>query len=341
MITPVDFAFVGAKLHGMRSKLYEADRLAPLMSLRNAFEMMASIYPKLDVRSRTRFERLLVEDHVHDLVRVATFLEGRNRAFFDWQLERYRVEDLKVLLRAWKAEMRPEEAREMLIALPESYPLPVDEVLATRRLNDVIKLMPRREFAAGVRRGSVHFHDTGHLFYIEAGLDQAYFSELCRRARDLKHADRRQVMRLLHMEVLIYSVLFIMRARLNYDMQPEDVREFLVRGEKPAPGTVRLEPIVRAESFGEMLAALPQSADLVGGKEPPADLAELQRRMWERLYLAANRMFYRAFFHMGCVEAFYYIKRVELANLVRVAELLRQEYAAGQIAKTLIHLPEN
>lgn|GEM_PF-1235975 len=339
-VTPVDFAFVSAKLHGMRSKLYEGLRLEALTSLRNAFEMTASVFPDLDVRSRTRFERHLSREHVRDLRRVQLFLQKRNRHFFDWQLERYRIENLKVVLRGWKSRLSPAEVVELLVELPETYALPVEEILGTEKLIDVIRLMPVKGFGGAVRRGAVQFHDTNRLFYIEAALDAFYFEELCRRAATLGSADRDEVNELLSIEVLIYEVLFIMRARLNYEAAAEDVREFLVKAPHPAPALARLEGVLRGDAFEDMLSGVPQRKELLGPGPEPSDLGELQRRMWERLYLAANRLFYRSIFHMGCVQAFYYIKRVELANLIRVAELLNQELPGRDIQHQLIRLPE-
>jgi len=339
-ITPVDFAFVSAKLHGMRSKLYEAERIEPLTSLRSTFEMAASVFPSLDVRSRTRFERALVEVHVRDLVRVRTFLEGRNREFFDWQLERYRVENLKVLLRGWKTKLPQSDIESLLVELPTDYDLPVADVLATDKINDVIHMMPRKAFAEGIRRGVIQFHDSDKLYYIEAGLDAEYLKELCVRARRLRMLDRRQVNALLRMELLIYNILFVMRARLNYDVPEQDIREFIVTGRGPAPETHKIVAVLQADGFENMLAALPDRKMLLGSADDPHDIGELQRGMWERLYLLANRLFYRALFHMGCVEAFYTIKRVELQNLIRVAELLRQEKPSSEIQRELIRLPE-
>ncbi|HUV38104.1 MAG TPA: V-type ATPase subunit [Planctomycetota bacterium] len=341
MITPVDFAFVSAKLHGMRSKLYEGERIAALTSLRNAFEMAAVVFPSLDVRSRMRFERTLVEEHVRDLVRIRTFLDGGNRHFFDWQLERYRLENLKVLLRGWKTRVPQREIEELLVELPPDYALPVAEVLATDKINDVIRLMPCRPFARGIRRGVVQFHDSDRLYFIEAGLDAEYFEELCRRARLLGMTDRRQVVGLVRREVLIYNVLFVMRAKLNYGVPEADVREFIVTGPAPATENYQVVRVLQADGFDAMRAALPERKTLLGSGEDPVDLAALQRRLWERLHLAANRLFYTAFFHMGCVEAFYYIKRIELQNLIRVAELLRQEQPPSQIQQQLIRLPES
>lgn len=340
-IMPVDFAFVVAKLHGMRSHLYEGPRIESLASLGNAFEMTASVFPDLDVTSRGRFGRHVVREHVADLARVQVLLDGPNRTFFDWQLERYRIENLKVVLRGWKSRLRADEVTELLVELPAEYSLPVREILDTARLTDVIRLMPVEGFARAIRRGAVQFHDTNRLFYIEAALDRFYFEELCRRAAALKSADRDEVSGLVRLEALIYNVLYVMRARLNYDAAAADVRAFLVNGSHPAPAAAELEGMLRAASFEEMLAAAPERKLLLGPGEEPTGLSELQRRTWERLYLAANRIFYRSMFHMGCVEAFYYIKRVELRNLIRVAELLGQEVPATDIRRRLIRLPEN
>jgi len=338
MITPVDFAFVSAKLHGMRSKTYEGPRLDALRSLRNVFEMMTAVFPNLDVRSRMRFEQRLAQEHTNDLGRVQVFLDGHNREFFDWQLERYRLENLKVVLRGWKAHQTPAEVKTQLVELPPDYSLPVDQTLAATHLIDVVRLVPVKLFGDGIRRGAVQFHDTNKLFYIEAGLDACYFEELCRRSGSLRAADRDEVNELLAFEVLMYDVLFAMRARLNYDIAVEDVREFLVTGPPPALPGAEFAAMLERNSFTEMLQAVPRRRVLLGPQADPLNLDELQQRLWERLYRLANRLFYRSMFHMGCVEAFYYIKRVELNNLIRVAELLKQEVSAGEIERLLIRL---
>jgi vacuolar-type H+-ATPase subunit C/Vma6 len=339
MITPVDFSFVSAKLHGMRSKLYEGARLDALTSLRNPFELIAAVLPGTDVRDRMDFERRLVEQHVRDLNRVRTLLDGPNRAFFDWQLERYRMENVKVLLRAWKArsESAGSDVRALLVNLPEGYALSVDRLLSAAKLTDFMWALPGRLYAQGIKRGAVQFHDTQKLFFIEAGLDAVYFEELCRRCGDLETADREEVEELLRIEVLVYDVLFAVRGRLNLGLSIEDVGDFLVTGIAPAPGSVVFEAMLGASDFAGMLAAMPSRRTLLGTAEP-MDLVGLQRALHERLARGANRSFYHSMFHMGAVEAFYYLKRIELANLIRVAELLRQERPAVEIRSELLRV---
>ncbi len=337
MITPVDFSFVSAKLHGMRSKLYEGERLEALATLRSPFELMTAVLPRTDVRDRMDFERRLVEQHLRDLDRVRALLDDANREFFNWQLERYRMENVKVLLRAWKAREAGVDVRSLLVTLPDDYALPVDRLLAAVKLTDFMWALPGRRYAEGIKRGAVQFHDTQKLFFIEAGLDAVYFEELCRRCEELKAADREEVGELVRFEVLVYDVLFAVRGRLNLGLSIEDVSDFLVTGIAPAPGSAAFEPMLAASDFAGTLAAMPSRRTLLGTSEPK-DMAGLQRALHERLFRAANRAFYRSMFHMGVVEAFYYLKRVELANLIRVAELLRQERSAAEIRNELLQV---
>lgn len=335
MITPVDFSFVSAKLHGMRAKLYEGARLDALTGLRSPFEMMTAVLPSTDVRDRMDFERKLVEKHVRDLERIRTLLDGANRRLFDWQIERYRLENVKVLLRAWKTRESVGDVRALLVALPDDYALPVDAIMAAPGLTDVMWLLPGETYVSGVKRGAVQFHDTNKLFFIEAGLDGAYFEELARRVGALQSADRAEVEDLVRLEILIYDALFVARARLHHNLSDPDVRDFLVAAGAPAPDPRIFEPMIAAKDLPAMLAALPTRRAILGDADP-RDLVALQRALHERLLLAANRAFYRSMFHMGVVEAFYYVKRMELANLIRVAELLRQERPAAEIRRELI-----
>jgi len=58
--------------------------------------------------------------------------------------------------------------------------------------------------------------------------------------------------------------------------------------------------------------------------------------MWENLYRAANRRYYSCVLDFGAIAAFYYIKRVELRNLIKISEYIRYGEHGGAIRKQLI-----
>jgi vacuolar-type H+-ATPase subunit C/Vma6 len=180
MIGSVGFSFIFAKLHGMRARLYEGPRLAALASLRNPFEMISTMYPRLEQRGLRGFESRLASEHVRELNRVRTLLDGDAQQFFTWQLQRYRIENIKVLLRAWKSRQSPEEVQTFLVDLPARYALPVEKLLSAPKLPDFIAQVPDRRFRDGISRGARQFQESNKLFFIEAGLDAAYFHEIGR-----------------------------------------------------------------------------------------------------------------------------------------------------------------
>jgi vacuolar-type H+-ATPase subunit C/Vma6 len=285
--------------------------------------MASALFPRAEIAGRRHLERRLVEENVRDVDRVVVLLDGVHRQFFDWQLEHYRKENLKVILRGWLTKETVENVTAQLVAVPRKAPWPVEALLRAPKLVDFERVLPARKFAAGIRRGLARFSETNKLFYVEAGIDATYYEELSKRIGKLGGADREEVEKLVVMEMRIYNVLLVMRARLNYDVPGEDVRGFLVRGSALVPMTATFEPMLHPAGFEGILEAMPRKAMMLGTGPLPATLDELQKKLWERLGAKANAVFYGSGFNLGCLEAFYYIKRLELNNLIRVAELLR------------------
>ena len=62
--------------------------------------------------------------------------------------------------------------------------------------------------------------------------------------------------------------------------------------------------------------------------------------LWDRLLVVANRQFYRSTEDCGGVQAFFVLKRVEFANLVRVIEGVRYGLGPEGIRKGLIRVPQ-
>ena len=116
----------------MRSFLYEGDRLLDLCNLRSAGDLATELLPDYPVTDALELERSLVVAHVKELLRVLSFLDGDNLRFFQWELARYRLENIKVVLRSGFSGESPETTRRLLADLPEPLWLPLDELVAMR-----------------------------------------------------------------------------------------------------------------------------------------------------------------------------------------------------------------
>jgi len=329
----VDLPYIIAKVRAMRSAMYEGDRLAALNRARTVPELAQRLGFGEIAAGHLQVERLLTARHVADLVKVARLLDGRPGALCDWLLARYQLENLKVTLRFWAAGEPVERLAGLLVEVPGFPALAVEELTEARDLSGFIRLVQEPIFARGLSEGLDYWQSEGRTFLAEAGLDAAYFRELHEQQAALGAADRAATRRVVGADIDIYNLLLVTRSQVNYHLQLEDVQPFVVAG-----GTITRSSLLeaRGETPGAILSKLPSVAALHLGDVMPESLPELEDALLLRLHGLANRRYYQSMLDLGAPVAFYYLKRNELANLVRVVEGLRYELQWSDVAKRLV-----
>ena len=336
MVVVADFDFLCAKLHGMRSLLYEGERLEGLLKCRNLSEMYGELFADHPFQSHLQFERELVSYHVATLHDLSEFLSGKTLALYTWLLRRYQIENLKVILRHWAKKGDRAELERLLVDLPHSLSLPMDSILASPGLASLIPKIPHPLLQKGASLGAEPFERRGTAFFLETGLDKAYFTELYVLLQRLHGTHSSGSAPLVRLEVDIFNALLAFRGKLGYAVTAQDLEPFF------APGGKYLTPrlcgeIMGLDSFDEMLKQLP-SGFLGSPKIEVTEIGDLERVLSERLYRTASRQFYRSVSDFGKVLAFFHVKRAELTNLIRFAESLRYGHPPGAIRRFLLFL---
>jgi len=330
-----DLDFVNAKAHACRSMLYEKDRLAALAACRDLLELSRQLYPGEAIFDRstdpaTDLQRRFVADHVAALARLSRALSGRHRDFYDWMLRRYQIENFKVHLRA-----RAEDAAappSALVSLPSFLALPEEACRAASDVPALLQALPDPVLRAGAETALDHYRDKRKAFFIETALDQAYFNELEQRGRRLPRADGQALLPLIRHEIDAYNVLGVIRLRLYHQVEFSDLKGFL-----PTGGSLRqsdLRRIADGADFQAMVAVVPDTLRRDG--EALAGVGDLEAALWTGLYYRANRAFYGPMVDLGPAVAFAYLKRAELANLIRISEALRLGMERRDILSRLI-----
>ncbi len=327
--------FVVAKVRGMRGKLYEGERLSKLCTSPGIEDLAALLAPGEAVGDASRLQQRLTAAHVASLHRVLTALRGDEADLFLWMMRRYQVENLKVLLRCWAAKSSERALSAYSVDVPESLSLPSRSLLESPSLEVLISRIPVPQFRAGAMLGLGEFEESGRLFFVEAGIDRAYFTELEARAQRIRGVARTAVRELVRLELDAYNVMLTLRAVFNYAIPFNKIRQFLAPFGDHAALHV-LEQLRKATNIDAAATAVPRALVLHQG----ISAAEtLETAMWRNLYLKANRWYYRSVLDFGAVVAFYYIKRVELANLIQISEHVRQGGPGGAIRAKLISAP--
>jgi len=332
-----DFDFLQAKIHGLRSRVYESARLDDLCGLRTIAQLWHRLYPESEAADHHALQRRLLADHVDTLQTICLHLPERLAPLLAWMTRRYQVENLKVLLRAWKSHTPYARVEPFLAPLRAEFDLPARALLKATSLADFLLLIPLEEFRAAAQRHAAEQIENDDTFFLETAFDAAYYQRLLDEQRRLPGEHRRSTERLIDFEVVTYNLLCLFRLKLNYGLPFDQVRPFLV---SQVPHPVRLERIYDFPHFADMAARIPSRflpAELAG---KVSNVADLERALWAQGLRLANRQFYRATGLLAGVVGFFIIKRVELANLIRVVEGVRYGLGPGAIRQGVVRVGE-
>ena len=330
-----DTEFIVAKVRGMRGKLYEGKRLAQLCSLPDAEDLAAILAPDELIGDSIALQRHLTTRHVESLHKILPHLDGREAELFLWMLRRYQVENLKVICRCWAAKSEKPVLSAYTVPLPDEFALPTEQLMKCADLEELIARMPVASLREGAMLGLGDFEESGRLFFVEAGIDKAYFTELRDLAERTGGPGRSAVQHLVSLELDIYNVMLVLRSLFNYSIGFNKIRVFLA----PSGAQVRASALAEIRSAPDIDAAarlVPPA--LVGTEAGPLSGDQVETAMWRNLYRVANRHYYGCVLDFGAVAAFYYIKRVELGNLIRISECVRYAEPADAIRDKLIEL---
>jgi len=332
-LIPTSVEFIQAKTHGLRSRVYEHERLDELCDLRSVGQLWHRLYPDATPGDHRELQRRLLADHVGALDGIRRFLPDALAPLYVWMMRRFQVENLKVLLRAWRAREPLARVRPFLAPLARDLELDAAAFLKAGGLADFLALVPDAALRSAAEAGAAHYADTGQTFFVEAALDVAYYSGLVARQRALPAAHRAGTDALVGNEIAAYNILTVFRLKLNYGLPYEQAARFLAPGARHA---AELDRLFAFPDFGDMVKLLPPDLLPRDGGRAIATIADLERALWQRILQVANRQFYHSVADLGAAVAFYTIKRVELANLFHVVEGVRYGMAPGAIREGLI-----
>jgi V/A-type H+/Na+-transporting ATPase subunit C len=321
--------FIAAKVHGMRGHLYEDDSLRRLCDAPSVEDLTEQLAPGEPVGDTIGLQRVLTTQHLASLYRLHPLLDGWMADLYLWLLRRYQVENLKVIVRGWAAKLDERAVSRYMIGVPDKLALPLTGLMKASSMEALLDVIPVASFREGALLGLGNYENTQQLFFIEAGLDKAYFGELKRIVGQAPGPLGTAAERLVNFELDVYNAMLTIRTVFNYELSFNAIRHLLAPFGRHVTGKVLDQ--IRAASGSEEAEEMIPAALLHPGAEGDAETA-----MWRRLYDIANHQFYASGMEFGAVIAFYYIKRVELSNLIKISEGIRYGQRADAIRNTLI-----
>jgi len=331
----VCFDFINAKLRGMHSRLFEGGRLLSLCDVRHLGDLARRLYPDRAVPDSAALEREFLRDHLAGLEVVRKYLRGRVHDLFAWLMRRYQVENLKIVFRCFAGGQRLGRPDPYLTPTPPWLALPADEMMAARDLRAFIAQIPVRDIRVQSERLRKGAAEPPGDFFVEMGFDRGYFLRLVALQARLGPGFRDGILRMIRFDLDCHNLMSVLRARLNYGIGFDEMRPFLPLV-RTGLSKRQLASMAAAQDFSAAMDRVPPSLLPPHARAAVGDLHGLQTALLMRQYRLANRCYYGATLDSAAVVAYYYLKRVELANLTRMAESLRYGMAREEIEQRLL-----
>ena len=334
--------FVAARLHGRRSRLAEAQRLDELCHIQTNMELALTIYPEAEFHTVVDFQRHLVQDLVDELSDLLPRLSRTGAALLVWKLTRFKVENLKVVLRGIVNQIPLNLLQGHLVSLPAELGPDTEAAAAAESLDALVELLPKGTLRDGARLAVEVYGNPPKPFFLEAALDGAYFRELLVRLRRLAGEDLDLIKSMVCHEVDTFHLMLVVRGKFHYGLVPELLLPLHVAGTGiPQAQFISMLaaadlPTAASQAVGLILDTLPPRPsgrdEALGSFDPGA----LEALAWTRFLRLANAAFRRSHIGLGAVIGYAGIRRVEVANLITLSEGIRGGMAAEVIRRRLI-----
>jgi len=332
-----DLDFLGALLHGRRSRVAEGARLEALCHLRTVVELERNIYPEADFRTLADFQTRLVQNLIQEMAACEKHLDGGGSRLVSWMQLRFQIENIKVLLRGVLNQVPLEDLRQYLVSLPHHLAVDNEALSSSESLDDFILRLPLGMPRRWLRNAASSYRHQPRTFFLEAALDCGHLQGLLARA-DL---EQETIKPLICQEVDTFHLMLLLRGKFHYGLTPEKLLPLHVRGSNIsadrflAMGTEPDPLTAAAGALGRALDALPTTPETIPGSGT-LNLAIFEALAWTRFLRLANRAFRRSHMGLGTVVGYLCIRRMEAANLISLSEAIRAGLHAEKIGARLL-----
>jgi V/A-type H+/Na+-transporting ATPase subunit C len=196
---------------------------------------------------RVRLEEILV------LLRAA----GEARKFLRYWTLRFELTNLKAIVRGKMARAPLSAIRADLTDMGYLATLPVEELLLTEDIDELLRRLETTYYADLVRFARRAFEVQPRLFDLDAALDRRYYQGLVRQARPLEEKLGRSFRDLMGLLIDRVNLVWMLRYRFMYDLPPAQVYYLLVPASyRLSSGLLRDLSVL--DRFEDVLDSLPE-----------------------------------------------------------------------------------
>ena len=232
------------------------------------------------------FERGLMQTWLDELSTLLRPLKGPARRLLTQWASRYELLNIKALVRGKIGQLPNEEIERSLFQLPGFLSLNHDELLNTDSVPELLRHLQKTRYRRIADQALRRYEERPDPFLLDATLDQQFYSELNDRAQHLDSTDRTEVLDLIGRIVDRHNLVWSLRYRYNYGLQPSEVIYLAIDGGRVLNRAL-LQQILNADTLTEALQRLP--SNLLSRGDMPDQITLIEIALRTDLHMHARR----------------------------------------------------
>jgi len=268
-------AYLRTRLAILNARRRRAPQLQALMELDND-ELAAEfgLEPgQLDENALDLFEQSQLQTWLNELNSLLRPLNGADRAVLVQWARRYEVLNLKALVRGKLSGLSRSEIESSLFVLPGFLHLDHEPLLNTDDVMDLLRRLKDTPYRELGRMAMRRFAEQQDPFLLDASLDQQFYSGLSNCVARLSEPDRTAMRNLVGRMVDRHNLIWLLRYRHNYQLQPAEVLYLSISGGLQLTRE-HLRQILQMPTLVESLERLPPGMQRLIGNS--ANLVEIR-----------------------------------------------------------------
>jgi vacuolar-type H+-ATPase subunit C/Vma6 len=259
-------------------------------------------------------EKILREATALRFKRSLYALRGKPREVGIDLLTRWEVDNLEFALRLWHG--KDLDLQEFLTYPSFVNDVPVYDVTEAETLEEIALALKDTPYFKPISASAKAYSAKHSIFFVEMELERGYYTRLVAAVRELGGSDAAQALKIVSAEIDMLNLSWLMRLVEYHGIQPGSFHEFMIPGPSEISRSLS-EPGLTLDRLRQIKGKLlPDRIPRPAENAPQLDTLTLMEGMVREMAVDTARSALAGFpFSIGCVFAFYLLKRAELRNL--------------------------
>jgi V/A-type H+/Na+-transporting ATPase subunit C len=207
--------------------------------------------------ARHPLEQRIITVLLEEAVILSRALSGREREFIIYWVHRFELANLKAIIRGKMANEAPESIRDKLVEMGPFASLPVEDLLRTEDIAELLARLERSQYADIGRQARRVFEQQHELFAIDTTFDQRYYSGLVRRAAAIETDAGSDFKALMAAVIDSLNLVWLLRYRFAYQLAASQVWYLLIPTHYRL-SSATLQELAQLSRFEDVQPAIPE-----------------------------------------------------------------------------------